>query len=258
MIINAIYAIGSSVIISLIAIIGALPLIIKKNVPQKFLTVLLSISVGTLLGSAFIQLIPEAASHGFTLSIPIYIMVGFITFFLLEKFIHSNHEHHSHHHGKKHSHGYCLGILNVFGDAVHNFIDGLVIGSMYMISIPLGISATISIAFHELPQEIADFGILLYSGFSKKKAMFYNFLSAVTAVVGTIIGILLTNKLTNFNEFILPFTAGIFLYIGASNLVPELHKNCSFKESLFHVFAILMGFSIIALVTILGPGHVHG
>ncbi len=175
----------------------------------------------------------------------------------MEKFIHSHGEHH-HQGNDPHSHAYSLGLLNVVGDAVHNFIDGLVIGATYMINIPLGIAATISIALHELPQEIADFGILLYSGFSKKRALFYNFLSAVTAVVGTIIGLVLSSKLTNFNNFILPFTAGVFIYIGASNLVPELHRNCTFTQTILHAFAIIVGFGLIALITIHGPGHVHG
>ncbi len=252
---TTIYALGSSILVSLIAVLGSIPFMLKKKISNRFLTILLSISVGTLLGSVFLQLLPEAASHKYTLKLPIYLMSGFLLFFVLEKFVHSRYEEckDKECHDNKHN----LGLINIAGDGIHNFIDGLVIGSTYMISIPLGMAATVSIALHELPQEIADFGILLYAGFSRKKALFFNLLSAVTAMVGTVIGLLLSSKLTNFNSFILPFTAGVFLYIGASNLVPELHRRCSFAESIVDVAAIIVGFTIIALITIYGPGHVH-
>jgi|TARA_B100000315_G_C14542859_1_gene571793 zinc and cadmium transporter len=248
------YAIGSSIIVSLVAIIGTMPLLLKQKIPNKVLILLLSISVGTLFGTAFMQLLPEAVSHGYTMGLVINLMIGFLTFFALEKFIHARHNHKDE---GAHSHGYCLAPLNLIGDGVHNFVDGLVIGASYMISIPLGIASTISIALHELPQEIADFGLLLYSGYSKKKAIFYNFISALTAVVGTINGLILSSYLGNFNSFILPFTVGVFLYIGASNLVPELHRHCDLKDSISHIFAIVFGLGIIALITIYGPGHTH-
>ncbi len=255
MIENIIYALVSSIIVSLVAVIGTVPLLLKKNISKRILTLLLSVSVGTLLGSVFIQLLPESIENGYTLDIPYFLIIGFLVFFILEKFIHSRHG--NQHDECAHSHGYSLGLVNIIGDGIHNFIDGLLIGSAYLISIPLGIGATVSIALHELPQEIADFGILLYSGFSKKRALFYNFLSAITAIAGTIVGLILSTKLTNFNHFILPFTAGVFLYIGASNLLPELHRKCNLKEGYLHFFAILFGFSLIALIAIYGPGHVH-
>ncbi len=255
---NVVYALLSSVIISLVAIAGVLPLYFKKKISNRLLTLLLSVSVGTLLGCVFLQLLPEFLSEKYTLGLAINLMVGFLSFFILENFIHShcNNEEHK----KKLS---CdskkpLGLLNIVGDAIHNFVDGLVIGATYMVSIPLGIGASISIALHELPQEIADFGILIYAGYSKKKALLYNFLSATTAIIGTVIGLFLSSKLTNFNSFILPFIAGVFIYIAASNLIPELHKHSDIKVSILNVFSIVFGFALIALITIFGPGHIHG
>ena len=113
--------------------------------------------------------------------------------------------------------------------------DGMVIAGAYAVNFMLGITATISIIFHEIPQEIADFGVLLYSGLSKKKALFFNLLSALSAIVGLIIGLLLVNKIEGFTHFVIPFAAGNFLYIAASNLLPELHRHCKLKDTLLHI-----------------------
>lgn len=250
------YVMGSVLIVSLLALIAALPILLKKKISNKLLLFLLSISVGVILSTVFINFLPEAVSQGYTLGIALYILFGFLTFFLLEKLVH-------HHHSKKeehiegHSHAYHLAPLNLIGDALHNFIDGVVIAASYAVNITVGVAATISIIFHELPQEIADIGVLIYSGMNKKKALLFNFISALFAVIGAVIGMLLISTIDGFNEFILPFAAGVFLYIGASNLVPELHRHCSIKDSIIHILAILLGVAIIVAVTLLGPGHVH-
>jgi zinc and cadmium transporter len=254
---NILYPIISVIIVSLISIIVALPLIIKKKISNKTLLFLLSISVGVLLSSVFMNFLPEAFSEKYTLGLAFYILAGFLVMFILEKFVHF-------HHSKKcedghcgHGHAYNLAPINLIGDGIHNFIDGLVIAGAYAVDITLGITATISIIFHEIPQEIADFGVLLYSGMSKKKALLFNFLSAATAILGTIVGIVLIGKLDWFNEFIIPFAAGNFIYIAASNLVPQLHRQCKLRDTFMHIFAILLGIGIITIVTLYGPAHVH-
>jgi zinc and cadmium transporter len=178
--------------------------------------------------------------------------------FILEKLVHYHHSKKHEHDEVGHSHAYSIAPVNLIGDAVHNFIDGMVIAGAYTVNFSVGIASTLSVLFHELPQEIADFGVLLYSGLSKKKALLFNFMSALTAVLGAILGIVLAGSMHSFTDFILPFAAGNFLYIAASNLLPELHRHCRLKDTLFHVLAILLGIILILLVTLYGPAHVHG
>ncbi len=255
-----IYIFGSVIAVSLIALIAFIPFLFKKEIPKRLLITLLSLSVGSLLGSVFIIFMPEMVNHGYHLETGIYLLIGFLMFFLLERLIHWHHnkcEHNPDGHGEGHSHAYHLAPLNLIGDGMHNFLDGMVIAGAYLINIPLGIATTITVMFHELPQEIADFGVLLYSGMSKKKAILFNFLSAITAIVGAIVAIALSSKLHGFNEFIIPFAAGNFIYIAASNLVPELHRHCKIKDTLLHLTAIIIGIGIMILVANIGGGHTH-
>ncbi|MBU0980644.1 MAG: ZIP family metal transporter [Nanoarchaeota archaeon] len=251
------YTIVSVIVVSLIALVGAVPLLFKKKTSEGFLVILLSISVGSLLGSVFIHFLPEAFEHGHSIEVALYVLLGFIIFFILEKFIHW-------HHGKKcekgdcgHGHAYHLAPINLLGDGIHNFMDGMVIAGAYIVSIPLGIAATISVIFHELPQEIADFGVLLYSGLSKTRALLLNFASALTAILGAIIGLILAGQTQDFTHFIIPFAAGNFIYIASSNLVPQLHRHCKFWPSVLHIVAIIAGIGIMLVIALLGPAHMH-
>ena len=252
---NEIYAVLSVIFVSLLSIIVVLPLFKKKEVSKGLLMFLLSMSVGVLLATVFIDFLPEIMDSGYSMTIALYILLGFLVMFILEKFIHWHHSKKCAHGDCGHSHAYNLAPVNLIGDGIHNFIDGLVIAGSYMVSITLGIAATVSIIFHELPQEIADFGVLLYSGLSKKKALWFNFLSAISALFGVLIGLFLASKLGWFNGFIIPFAAGNFLYIAASNLLPQLHRQCKLKETFVHIFAIVLGVGIIVLITLYGPGH---
>ncbi|MCF7861879.1 ZIP family metal transporter [Candidatus Woesearchaeota archaeon] len=254
---NIIYPIVSVIIVSLISVIFAVPFLLKKKLSKSVLLFMLSVSVGVLLSTVFMNMLPEVFTHDYSMATTYYIIAGFLVMFVLEKLVH-------YHHNKKcedgncgHGHAYNVAPLNLVGDGIHNFIDGLVIAGSYAVDITLGIAATISIIFHEIPQEIADFGVLLYSGMSKKKALIFNFLSATTAILGTLIGIALAGRIEGFSEIIVPFAAGNFIYIAASNLVPQLHRHCKIKETLLHIFAIILGVIIITLVSLYGPGHVH-
>jgi zinc and cadmium transporter len=253
---DGLYAIISVIIVSIISVIVAIPLLMKKKISNKKLLSLLSISVGTLLAVVFLDILPETIEQqGYTTKLGLNILLGFLIMFLLEKLVH-----HKHQKGCKgkvcgHAHGYNLAPINLIGDGIHNFIDGLVIAGSYAINITVGITATISIIFHELPQEMADMGVLLYSGMSKKKAIFFNFLSSLTAIIGTIIGIFLIGRIEGFIHFMMPFAAGNFLYIAATNLMPELHRHCEAKDTIKHLIAILIGIGIIVLVTLYGHKH---
>ncbi len=231
----------------------ATPLLMKKKISEKFLIFLLSVSVGVLLATVFMEFLPEIIHEGYSVLVAIYVIFGFMVMFILEKFVHWHHSKKCSH-GECHGHAYNLALVNLIGDGVHNFIDGLVIAGAYAVNIGLGVAATISIIFHEVPQEIADFGVLLYSGWSKKKALLFNFLSAIAAIVGVVVGWLLLSD--SFIKFILPFAVGNFLYIAASNLLPQLHRHCKLKDTLVHIFAIVFGVFVILLVTLFVP-HVH-
>lgn len=254
---NIVYVLVSVFVVSALSLVFAIPFLLKKKISPELLLFLLSISVGVLLSTVFFDFLPEALQHNDGFGTAIYVLLGFLVMFVLEKLVHF-------HHSKKfeeadcgHGHAYSLAPVNLIGDGIHNFIDGIVIAGSYAVSITVGIAATIAIIFHEIPQEIADFGVLLYSGLSKKKAVLFNFLSATTAIIGAIIGLFLVGNLEGFTEFIIPFAAGNFIYIAASNLVPQLHRQCKLKHTILHVFAIILGIAIIGLITFYGPVHTH-
>ncbi len=248
---EVLYTFASVIIVSFVSLVGILSIFFhkKKNL-GKVLMLLVSLSAGTLFGGAFLHILPEVVeeSGGFTLEISLTILAGILVFFILEKIVHMNHHHHHCHHqenlpiqnGKEH-----IGVLNLFGDGLHNFLDGLIIAGSYLISLPLGIATTVAVILHEVPQELADFGVLLYAGFTKRKALILNFLSAAVAILGAIVGLILGSKGEAFVHFILPFAAGGFLYIAGSNLIPELHKHCKIKESLWHLLAMVVGIVIM-------------
>jgi len=206
------------------------------------------LSVGSLLGGAFLHLIPEAFGEGgFSLNISFLILLGIVIFFVIENFIHWRHCHIPT--SKEHPHH--LGTMNLIGDGLHNIIDGLVIAAAYFVNIPLGIATTLAVVIHEIPQEIGDFGVLLYAGFSKKKALFFNFLSALMAMVGAIIGIIFSQHSAVFAYIIVPIAAGGFLYIAGSDLIPEIHKDQEKGLPLKNLGGIILGIFLMYLLTLL-------
>ncbi|MFP4523639.1 MAG: ZIP family metal transporter [Candidatus Woesearchaeota archaeon] len=247
-------------IISILSILVALPFLLKKEVSQKTLLLLLSFSVGVLLSAVFFSLLPESFkhAHGNSLLVGLMAIAGFVVMFIVEKFVHYHHNSRKEKKAVGHSHAYHLAPMNIIGDGVHNFIDGLVIAASYAASLPVGIATTVSVLFHELPQELADMGVLLYAGLSKKRAILFNFISASTAIIGALLGILLAGKVQGFTTIMLPFAAGNFLYIAAVNLVPQLHRHCSLKEAFKHIFMMLLGVALLVVILQFAPMHVHG
>jgi zinc and cadmium transporter len=239
------YSLISVAIVSIISLIGVLTLSLSDKVLRKILLFLVSFAAGSLFGGAFFHLIPEAFEDGCAMCVPVYVILGILIFFVLEKFIHWRHCHIP---TSKH-HQHPFGIMNLVGDGFHNLIDGLIIGGSYLVSIPLGFTTTIAIILHEVPQEIGDFGILLHAGFSKAKALLFNFLSALTAVLGVVIAILIGTKIGGFTEFLVPFTAGGFIYIAGSDLIPELQKECAPSKSFIQLIALLLGIGIMIALT---------
>ncbi len=246
------YTILSVVLVSLVSLVGISSFLFQRGRIEKILLLLVGLSAGTLFGGAFLHLLPEAVEHsGFGIRVSLLVLAGVLVFFVLEKLIHWHHchihseevEQHMHLHKTHHTHH--IAPLNVVGDALHNFIDGLVIAGSYLVSIPAGIATTVAVILHEVPQEIADFGVLLYSGLSRGKALLFNFLSAAVAIIGAIVGLTVGGQSETFVSLILPFAAGGFVYIAGSNLIPELHKECELKDSFWHFVALVAGIGIM-------------
>ncbi|MDD4661955.1 MAG: ZIP family metal transporter [Candidatus Pacebacteria bacterium] len=239
-----IYSLISVIIISLISFVGAFAFFIKENTLKRIIMYMVSFSIGTMLSAGFLHLIPEAMeTEPNTL---FYVVVGFLFSFILEKFIKWRHCHNPNHFYKEvHPFAY----INLVGDMVHNFIDGIVIAASYIISIPLGIATTLAVMIHEIPQEIGDFAVLIHGGFSRKKALLLNFFTALTAVVGVVLGLYIGSSNTWLVSFLIAFAAGNFIYIAASDLIPELHKEeTKLKNSLLQLLFIVLGILIIALL----------
>jgi zinc and cadmium transporter len=184
---------------------------------------LIGFASGSLIGGAFIHLLPEAIEEAGQVTF-YYVVVGIIFFFVMEKFLYWRHCHE----GKCPVHVFAY--LNLVGDGIHNFIDGMIIAASFILSYDLGFTTTLAVIFHEIPQEIGDFGVLLYGGFGKRKALVYNFVSALTAVAGSLVTYYLASYIQGVEKFLVPFAAGGFIYIAATDLMPELHKRNHTKE----------------------------
>lgn len=230
-------------IVSLVSVLGIL-IFFRKKTLNKILFFLVSFAAGTLLGAAFLDLLPEALEEGFKESVPVFILIGILSFFVLEKFLHWHHHHAGHEHEEVHGFTY----LNIVGDAIHNFLDGAVIAISFMNSTALGIIATIAIIAHEIPQEIADFSILIYGGFSKAKALVYNFVTALTAVVGALAAYFYSNAIQNSSIFLTSFAVGGFVYIASTDLIPEIQKEKDLKKSLVQLVLLALGIFLIWIV----------
>jgi len=229
----------STLLVSLISLVGIFFITMKEQVFKRLLLLLVSFASGTLLGAAFLHLIPESLfpepSSTYNETAVIAMLVGILAFFLLEKFL------------WRHCHErecpiHTFAYLDLLGDSVHNFIDGVVIAASFIASIPLGATTTLAVVAHEIPQEIGDFGILTYGGFSKVKALLFNFLTAIIAIFGATLMYFFSPFFpSNSLEYLLAFAAGGFIYIATTDLIPELHKETELSKSAAQFFLLLLG-----------------
>ena len=246
MIENYIYGFVGVVFVSLVSLVGVLFLSLKEDVLKKYIGFFISIAIGALLGDAFIHIIPEIMESGMNTNlVSILIISGIILFFIIEKFIHW------HHHGedKEEEHTHPVGKLILFTDGFHNLIDGAIIGASFLVSIPLGIATTLAVILHEIPQEIGDFAVLIHSGYSKKKALMFNFLSASASFLGLLIVFIFGNIIEGVSNWFMPIAAGGFIYIAVADLIPELHKTKNIKYSIIQILIISLG--IISMLALL-------
>lgn len=222
----------------LLALTGAFSFLLSKKFFNKILIVLVSFSVGALLGGAFFHLIPESLNSLKLAKTIILFALGIVLFLVLEKMIHWRHCHNQE--CKIHPYSYLI----LYGDAMHNFIDGLLIAGSFLVSIPIGIVTSILVLAHELPQEIGYFGVLVHGGFSKKRALFFNLLSQLTAVIGGLAGYFFLS-LTKYSAYLLPIAAGGFIYIAVQDLIPEIFKEKDNKKRIINLIAVIAGLIVL-------------
>lgn len=249
----AILTITSVIVISFVSFFGVVILSMSEKRLNALMHVLVGLAAGALLGDSFVHLIPEAFEGGLDgVGFSCAILAGILVFFVLEKYLRWHH----HEHDTSHTHLPTdtelketpikpLGTLVLVGDGVHNFVDGAVIAVSYMISIPVGIATTLAVILHEIPQEIADFALLLHAGFSRTRAIFWNFVSALTAVLGAIVFLAIGQGFENIEPLAAAFTAGAFIYIAAADLVPELHETKHPGRSAIQLIAMLLGIALM-------------
>lgn len=246
-----IFTIVSVLIVSLISLLGALVLLMKRNSIKQILILLVSFAAGAMLGDVFLHLLPELAHENLlNLQSSALILAGILIFFILEKIIHWRHCHMT----ACEDHIHPVAYMNLIGDAVHNFIDGLLIAGSYMLSVPVGIATTIAVVLHEIPQEMGDFGVLLHSGMKPKKALMFNFFSATTAILGAVLVLVLGTNL-DITPYVIPITIGGFLYIANADLIPELHKETKISQSLLQLAGFLIGILIMYSLLFLPLGE---
>jgi zinc and cadmium transporter len=233
-------------VVSAVSLIGAVTLAVNQERLRRSLLYLVSFSAGALLGDVFLHILPEIAEVRFGLKEGGYILAGLLMFFVLERYIHWQHAH-GEHEESVHSAVY----LTIVGDGIHNFLDGLIIAASYMVSVPVGLATTVAVVFHEIPQEIGNFAVLVHGGWSPKKALWYNFLSALTSIAGAVVALAFVQRDAEAPVFLLCLGAASFIYIALSDIVPQLHLESNAKKSGWQLLWLVLGTAVMGLLLLL-------
>ena len=237
---------------SIVALIGGVALLSYEKFAVKISHFLASFAAGVLLGTAFFDLLPEASRETKLGNIDIFFwtLIGIVLFFVVERFIHWFHHHEEFLEHEKEPKSTLP--LIIVGDTIHNFLDGVVIAATFMVNTQVGILTAIAVFAHEVPQEIGDFGLMLHKGLPRKKIIFINVISAAVAFIGAIITYLLGNILKGYLPVFLALTAGFFIYIAASDLIPEIHheerRGVALIETMLLIFGIIVIFASVNLL----------
>jgi zinc and cadmium transporter len=243
-----IYTLASVTLVSLVSLVGAVTLAWNPRRLHRTVLSLVSFAVGGLLGDAFLHLLPEAFRRpGGSMAPSLGTLGGVLAFFVLEKAFRRHL-----HAGHPDLHVHPVVLVNLLSDGFHNFVDGLLIGASYCVSPVLGLSTTVAVVMHEIPQELGDFGILVHGGLGVRKALLFNLLSGVGAIGGAIVALVAGQGVADLAAYVLPFTAGGFIYIAAADLVPELQRrDTGLRESAGQLGWMALGMSVMALLLLL-------
>src|SRR3989339_256306 len=239
------WIIAATLAVSALSLTGAIALFFKEEALKRIIQPLVAFSAGALLGGAFLHLLPEAAEKmGAESQVWLIVILGFSTFFLIEQFIHW---HHCHRMPSEHRHPVTYLVL--ISDGIHNFLDGLAVGAAFMAGPGIGVAATLAVAMHEIPQELGGFGIMIHGGWKKSKALLFYFLSGLTMVLGGLIAWSLARDIDT--AFLLPFAAGNFIYIAASDLIPEIKHSENICKNGIHFLSFALGIALMYLLGLL-------
>ena len=242
------YSLGSAAAISLISLVGIFTIMIGVRRLERVIPLLISLAVGALFGDALVHLLPEAFEASSSPAMTsFYVILGILLFFVLERFLHWHHEHRAHSVNPVHPVAY----VNLVSDGVHNFLDGLIIGASYLVSFPIGLATTVAVALHEIPQEQGDFGILVHAGFTPRRALVMNFVSAILAIVGVVVSLLIGPNVSDYTVFMIPLTAGGFIYIAGSDLIPELHRERELSGSVAQLAVMVAAIGLMFALLLL-------
>ena len=234
-----IFIILSTIFVSLFSLVGVFALAIQNKTLQKIVSYLVAFSIGGLLAGAFFHILPEAEEIiGLQTSLT-FVLVGILLFFIVEKVFHWRHCH------KENCEIHSFAYVNLLGDSIHNFFDGVIIAGSFLVNFHVGLATTLAIMVHEIPQEIGDFGVLVHAGFSKRKALVANLLTALLAVLGGVMGYFLFAKISAVIPYLLALTAGGFVYLASSDLIPEIIKEKSLRKSFLQIIIISLGILIM-------------
>ncbi len=240
-----IYTLASVILISLISLVGVFTLGITQERLRRILFYLISFSAGALLGDVFIHILPEIMQGDSSVLAGASVLAGIMIFFVLERVL-LWHQSHTAHEERVHS----MVHLTIIGDVLHNFLDGIIIATSFLVSIPVGIATATAIIFHEVPQEIGQFAVLIHGGWSRKKALLYNFFSATTAIAGAVVVLTLARDLEEALVVLLGLGAASFIYIAMSDLIPELHKEPNTRRAGIQLAWMLAGIGTMALLAV--------
>jgi zinc and cadmium transporter len=236
------WIVTTGIAMSVLALIGSVTLLLQKRTLERITLPLVAFAAGSLIGGAFFHMIPAGMlKYGTDLTFFLWICAGFVTFLALEHLLHWHHCHRAQADCRQ-----PLTYLILLGDGLHNFLGGLAIAGTFLVDIRLGLMAWLAAAAHEIPQELGDFGVLIHGGWSRMKALLFNFLSALTFLIGGLVAYAISFNLDV--AFLIPFAAGNFIYIGASDLVPEVNKHENARENVINFLSFTVGLFLMYLI----------
>jgi zinc and cadmium transporter len=238
--VTLVWIVGSGLLMSLVSLVGGTTLFLGERAARALARPLVAFAAGSLLGGAFLHMLPAAAADRSAGVAPyLWTTAGFVLFLGIEQFLHWHHCH-----GESSECGQAVAVLILVGDALHNFLGGLAVAAAFLLDVRVGISTWLAAAAHEIPQEFGDFAVLLHAGWSPRKALVWNLVSSLTFVLGGVLAWGLSPQMDT--SWLLAFAAGNFIYIGASDLVPEVNRHRRARDGMLHFAAFVAGAGLLA------------